>query len=43
MEQTEEWTEARRYMGLEFLAGTRLRVLESETPDKNPTTQAITS
>jgi transposase-like protein len=33
MEQTDEWTEARRYMGLEFLAKARLRVIESNTPD----------
>ncbi|SFP07022.1 Transposase (or an inactivated derivative) [Actinomadura madurae] len=33
MEQTDEWTEARRYMGLEFLAKARLRVVEGTTPD----------
>ncbi|MES9536410.1 transposase [Actinomadura sp. NPDC000600] len=33
MEQTDEWTEARRYMGLEFLAKARLRVIEGTTPD----------
>ncbi|NDU72151.1 IS256 family transposase [Actinomadura sp. DSM 109109] len=33
MEQTDEWTEARRYMGLEFLAKARLRVVEGNTPD----------
>ncbi|TMR06880.1 IS256 family transposase [Actinomadura soli] len=33
MEQTDEWTEARRYMGLEFLAKARLRVIEDTTPD----------
>ena len=43
MEQTDEWTEARRYMGLEFLAKTRLRLLPGETPEENPTTQAITA
>jgi putative transposase len=43
MEQTDEWTEARRYMGLEFLAKARLRVLDGETPDENHTTQAITA
>ncbi|GGV45237.1 hypothetical protein GCM10010182_82060 [Actinomadura cremea] len=32
MEQTDEWAEARRYMGLEFLAKARLRVIE-DTPD----------
>jgi transposase-like protein len=43
MEQTDEWTEARRYMGLEFLAKARLRLLTGETPDENPATQAITA
>ncbi|MFC5754316.1 IS256 family transposase [Actinomadura rugatobispora] len=33
MEQTDEWTEARRYMGLEFLTKARLRVIEGTTPD----------
>ncbi|MEV0668599.1 IS256 family transposase [Actinomadura luteofluorescens] len=33
MEQTDEWTEARRYMGLEFLAKARLRVVEGNTPE----------
>ncbi|MEV5755150.1 IS256 family transposase, partial [Actinoallomurus sp. NPDC052308] len=33
MEQTDEWTEARRYMGLEFLAKARLRLVAGETPD----------
>lgn len=33
MEQTDEWTEARRYTGLEFLAKARLRVVEGNTPD----------
>jgi transposase len=43
MEQTDEWTEARRYMGLEFLAKARLRVLPGETPDQDTTQQAITA
>jgi putative transposase len=34
MEQTDEWTEARRYMSLEFLAKARLRVIEGDTPDE---------
>ncbi|GGV47034.1 transposase for insertion sequence element IS1081 [Actinomadura cremea] len=33
MEQTDEWAEARRYMGLEFLAKTRLRIIDDTTPD----------
>jgi putative transposase len=43
MEQTDEWTEARRYMGLEFLAKTRLRLLNGETPNEEPAPQAITA
>ncbi|GAB3977322.1 hypothetical protein GCM10029978_066720 [Actinoallomurus acanthiterrae] len=43
MEQTDEWTEARRYMGLEFLAKSRLRLVSGETPDENTTPQAITA
>jgi putative transposase len=43
MEQTDEWTEARRYMGLEFLAEARLRLVAGETPDENPAPQAITA
>jgi hypothetical protein len=31
MEQTDEWTEARRYMGLEFLAKARLRAPASRS------------
>jgi putative transposase len=30
-EQTDEWTEARRYMGLELLTKARLAVLDSES------------
>ncbi|MFV2176254.1 IS256 family transposase [Actinomadura sp. LOL_016] len=33
MEQTDEWAEARRYMGLDFLAKARLRVIDDTTPD----------
>ncbi|MCO5970445.1 transposase, partial [Actinoallomurus soli] len=43
MEQTDEWTEARRYMGLEFLAKARLRLLSGETPDQDTAPQAITA
>jgi putative transposase len=43
MEQTDEWTEARRCMGLEFLAEARLRVFPGETPDQDTTQQAITA
>ncbi|MGH3392049.1 MAG: IS256 family transposase [Actinomadura sp.] len=43
MEQTDEWTEARRYMGLEFLAKARLRIITGETPAENTNQQAITA
>jgi putative transposase len=43
MEQTDEWTEARRYMGLDLLAKTRLRVVPGETPDEYTSPQAITA
>lgn len=33
MEQTDAWTEARRYIGLEFLAKARLRAIDGTTPD----------
>ena len=38
-EQTDEWTEARRYMGLEILAKARLTVITTEgtEPDTPPT------
>jgi transposase-like protein len=43
MEQTDEWTEARRYMGPEILAKTRLTVISGETPTPDITPQAITA
>lgn len=43
MEQTDEWTEARRYMGLDQLAKTRLRLLPGETPNQDTDQQAITA
>ncbi|GAA1828447.1 hypothetical protein GCM10009735_75040 [Actinomadura chokoriensis] len=39
MEQTDEWAEARRYMGLECLAKARLRVIEDTTPDPLPSSR----
>lgn len=36
-EQTDEWTEARRYMGLDILAKARIRLVASDTPVQNPT------
>ncbi len=38
-EQTDEWTEARRYMGLELLAKARLAVLDGEHTDPSATTE----
>jgi putative transposase len=43
MEQTDEWTEARRYMGLEFLAKARLRIIAGDPPNENTTQQVITA
>jgi putative transposase len=40
-EQTDEWTEQRRYMGLEILAKARLSILASDTGALDPTTTAI--
>jgi putative transposase len=36
-EQTDEWTEARRYMGLELLAKARLTTITTEPDDQNST------
>jgi putative transposase len=37
-EQTDEWTEARRYMGLELLTKARLAVIDGDQPDDPPGT-----
>ncbi|MEU8110588.1 IS256 family transposase, partial [Nonomuraea muscovyensis] len=42
-EQTDEWVEGRRYMGLEALAKARLRVLPGDTPTQNPLPQTLTA
>jgi transposase-like protein len=42
-EQTDEWTEARRYMGLDILAKARLRPMPGDTPDQNPIPQTLTA
>ncbi|WP_344927012.1 transposase, partial [Streptosporangium carneum] len=42
-EQTDEWTEARRYMGLDILAKCRIRVIASDTPQHNPIPQTLTA
>ncbi|WP_436757024.1 IS256 family transposase [Streptosporangium sp. V21-05] len=42
-EQSDEWTEARRYMGLDVLAKIRMRVIVSDTPQQNPIPQTLTA
>lgn len=42
-EQTDEWTEAQRYMGLDVPAKCRMRVLASDTPTHNPLPQTLTA
>ncbi|MEV0354422.1 IS256 family transposase [Nonomuraea sp. NPDC050680] len=42
-EQTDEWVEARRYMGLDALAKARLRVIPGDTPAQNPLPQTLTA
>ncbi|GAA2387426.1 hypothetical protein GCM10010170_098400 [Dactylosporangium salmoneum] len=40
-EQTDEWTEGRRYMGLEILAKARLTVISNEGTDTKPATAEL--
>ena len=42
-EQTDEWVEARRYMGVDVLAKSRLRVLPGDTPTQSPLPQTLTA
>ncbi|MEV0150719.1 transposase, partial [Nonomuraea sp. NPDC050733] len=42
-EQTDEWDEARRYMGLDILAKARVRLVASDTPTQNPLPQTLTA
>ena len=42
-EQTDEWTEARRYMGLDVLAKARLRVIRGDTPDQEQLPGTLTA
>ncbi|MFF0870181.1 IS256 family transposase [Nonomuraea sp. NPDC003560] len=42
-EQTDEWTEARRYMGLDVLAKARMRVIPGDTPAQNQIPQTLTA
>ncbi|GAA3089689.1 hypothetical protein GCM10017600_45500 [Streptosporangium carneum] len=42
-EQTDEWTEGHRYMGLDILAKCRTCVLVGDTPTRNPIPQKLTN
>ncbi|GAA1279874.1 IS256 family transposase [Planotetraspora silvatica] len=42
-EQTDEWTEARRYMGLDVLAKARLRVIPGDTPTQQQLPETLTA
>lgn len=42
-EQTDEWVEARRYMGLEAPAKVRLRVIPGDTPTQSQLPQTLTA
>lgn len=42
-EQTDEWTEARRYIGLDILAKCRMRIIAGDTPMQNPLPQTLTA
>ncbi|WP_345694530.1 transposase, partial [Nonomuraea thailandensis] len=42
-EQTDEWVEARRYMGLDILAKARVRLIVDDTPAQNPLPQTLTA
>ncbi|GAA4577875.1 IS256 family transposase [Planotetraspora kaengkrachanensis] len=42
-EQTDEWTEARRYMGLDVLAKARLRVIPGDTPNQQQPPETLTA
>jgi hypothetical protein len=41
-EQSDEWTEGRRYMGLELLAKPRIRIVTTE-PDPTTSQSAVTT
>ena len=42
-EQTDEWSEGRRYMGLEILAKARLTLITTEGTEPDPTTTQLTA
>lgn len=41
-EQTDEWTEGRRYMGIEILARCRVRIVDSRSDAPNPDEEVTT-
>jgi len=41
-EQSDEWTEGRRYLGLELLAKSRIRIVTTE-PDPTANTPPVTT
>ncbi|MGI5164588.1 IS256 family transposase [Spirillospora sp. CA-253888] len=43
MEQTDEWAEMRRYMGLDLLAKTRLRIIDTDTGNNTIDQQQLTA
>jgi len=42
-EQHDEWTEGRRYLGLDILAKARVRLIAGDTPVQNPLPQTLTA
>jgi transposase-like protein len=42
-EQTDEWTEARRYMGLDVLGKAHVRLLTGDTPASSPLPETLTA
>jgi putative transposase len=43
MEQTDEWIEARRYMGPEILTKSRLRIIDGEPGQEHQQPEALTA
>ncbi|MBB4698762.1 hypothetical protein BJ982_002173 [Sphaerisporangium siamense] len=42
-EQTDEWSEARRYMGVEVLAKARLHLIHGDTPPPHQLPETLTA
>jgi hypothetical protein len=42
-EQTDEWLEARRYLGLEILAKSRLAIIIDDSPDQQEAPPALSA